>query len=147
MYGVLLSRFTNETYAENKRWKENNNVKCIYGSTLPISPNLPIINYFVIEMNNDINKIVGIGLIEKFVAPKVKIYSNPYFNRYIYKGNHYISIETIENKEIILELEKLLFYGKTHLKRGGITLFPKKLLKKIYLEWLIQLLKNVTNTP
>lgn len=142
MYGVLLSRFTNETYAENKRWKENNNVKCIYGSTLPISENLPMIDYFVIEMNIDTNKIIGIGLIEKLLAPKVKIYSNPYFNRYIYKGKHYIPIETIENQEIITELEKMLFYGKTHLKRGGTTLFPKKLLKKIYLEWLINLLKN-----
>jgi hypothetical protein len=142
MYGVLLSRFTNETYVENKRWKENNNVKCIYGSTLPISDNLPMIDYFVIEMNNDTNKIIGIGLIEKLLAPKVKIYSNPYFNRYIYKGKHYFPIETIENSEIVLELEKLLFYGKTHLKRGGTTLFPKKLLKKIYLEWLINLLKN-----
>jgi hypothetical protein len=139
MYGVLLSRFTNETYAENKRWKENNNVKCIYGSTLPISDNLPMIDYFVIEMNNDTNKIIGIGLIEKLLAPKVKIYSNPYFNRYIYKGNHYFPVQ---DNEIILELEKLLFYGKTHLKRGGTTLFPKKLLKKIYLEWLINILKE-----
>ncbi len=139
MFGVLLSRFTNETYAENKRWKENNNVKCIYGSSLPISPNLPMIEYFVIEMNNDTNKIMGIGLIEKLTVPKVKIYSNPYFNRYIYKGKHHIPIEMIENKDIIDELEKLLFYGKTHLKRGGTTLFPKKLLKKIYMEWLKEL--------
>ena len=136
MFGVLLSRFTNETYEENKRWKENNNIKCIYGSSLPISPNLPMIEYFVIEMNNDTNKIIGIGLIEKLTAPKVKIYSNPYFNRYIYKGKYHIPIEMIENKDIIDELEKLLFYGKTHLKRGGTTLFPKKLLKKVYIDWL-----------
>ena len=136
MFGVLLSRFTNETYEENKRWKENNNIKCIYGSSLPISPNLPMIEYFVIEMNNDTNKIIGIGLIEKLTSPKVKIYSNPYFNRYIYKGKYHIPIEMIENKDIIDELEKLLFYGKTHLKRGGTTLFPKKLLKKVYIDWL-----------
>lgn len=142
MYGVLLSRFTNETYAENKRYKENHNIKCIYGSTLPISPSLPMIDYFVIEMNINTNKIIGIGLIEKLLSPKVKIYSNPYFNNYIYKGKHYFPIETINNKEIVLELEKLLFYGKTHLKRGGTTLFPKKLLKKIYLEWLINILKE-----
>ena len=145
MYGVLLTRFTNETCAENKRYKENNNVKCIYGSTLPISPNLPMIDYFVIEMNIDTNKIIGIGIIEKLVSSKVKIYSNPYFNRYIYKGKHYFPIETIEDNKIILELEKILFYGKTHLKRGGTTLFPKKLLKKIYLEWLINLLKESVN--
>ena len=146
MYGVLLSRFTNKTYEENKRWKENNNVKCIYGSSLPISPNLPTIEYFVIEMNVETNKIMGIGIIEKLIAPKANIYSNPYFNRYFYKGKHHIPIEMINNSDIIIELEKLLFYGKTHLKRGGTTLFPKKLLKKIYLEWLINLLKESVET-
>ena len=143
MYGVLLSRFTNKTYEENKRWKENNNVKCIYGSSLPISPNLPTIEYFLIEMNVETNKIMGIGLIEKLIAPKANIYSNPYFNRYFYKGKYHIPIEMINNSDIIIELEKLLFYGKTHLKRGGTTLFPKKLLKKIYLEWLKSLILNV----
>jgi hypothetical protein len=136
MFGVLLSRFTNKTYEENKRWKENNNVKCIYGSSLPISPNLPTIEYFVIEMNIETNKIMGIGLIEKLIAPKANIYSNPYFNRYLYKGKYHVPIEMIKNKDIIDELEKLLFYGRTHFKRGGTTMFPKKLLKKIYMEWL-----------
>ena len=40
-------------------------------------------------------------------------------------------------------MKKILFYGKGHLKRGGLTLFPPKLLKNTeYLEWLKELLKE-----
>jgi hypothetical protein len=45
MYGILLSRFTNETLQENRRWKESNSIKCVYGSSVPISENLPLIEY------------------------------------------------------------------------------------------------------
>lgn len=148
MYSILLSRFTNETLQENRRWKETNNVKCVYGSSIPISENLPLIEYFVIEMNIENNKIEGIGLIQNKRIRNLRIYSNPYFNRYIYSGKHFISIDTMseKDKEIIKELEKLIFYGKTHLKRGGLTLFPPKLIKndKInYLNWLKDLLKEI----
>ena len=142
MYGVLLSRFTDETLAENRRWKQTYNKACVYGSTRAISDDLPMIEYFVIEMNITTNKIVGIGLIENKKAPKTHIYSNQYFNRYIYIGKHFIPIENVEYKEMLEELEQLIFYGKGHLKRGGLTLFPPKLLKKIYLEWFKFLLKK-----
>ena len=147
MYGILLSRFTNETLQENRRWKETNNVKCVYGSSVPISENLPLIEYFVIEMNINENRIEGIGLIQNKRIRNLRIYTNPYFNRYIYVGKHFISIEQMneKDKEIIKDLEKLIFYGKTHLKRGGLTLFPQKLIKndKInYLTWLRELLKD-----
>lgn len=133
MYGLLLSRFTNETYQENLRYRELNQVKCVYGSTRAISDYLPDRLYFVIEMNNSTNKIMGIGVIQKTISPRTKVYSNPYFNRYIYKGSQYISIETIK-KEYIDELEEILFHGRGHLKRGGITLFPPKKCKLCYLE-------------
>ena len=143
MYGVLLIRFTNETLMENRRWRETHNIPCIYSNSLAISDNLPLIDYFVIEMNINTNKIAGIGLIEnKLVKRGPKIYSNPYFNRYIYSGKYFIPIEQIQNVKILEELEKLLFYGKGHLKRGGLTLFPPKLLKKEYFEWLKDLLKE-----
>jgi hypothetical protein len=147
MYGILLSRFTNETLQENRRWKDLNNTKCVYGSSVPISENLPLIEYFVIEMNINENRIEGIGIIQNKRIRNIRVYSNPYFNRYIYLGKHFISIENMNstNKEIIKELEKLIFYGKTHLKRGGLTLFPPKLIKnnKInYIIWLKELLKE-----
>lgn len=141
MYGVLLSRFTNETLHENRRWKENNGIQCAYGSSVPISENLPLIDYFVIEMNINENCIEGIGLIQNKRIRNTRIYSNPYFNRYIYLGKYFMHIDREKHKEIIEKLEQLLFYGRGHLKRGGLTLFPPKLLKNSeYLTWLKELL-------
>ena len=145
MYGVLLSRFTDKTLAENRQWKEANNKKCVYGSTRAISDNLPLMQYFVIEMNVSTNKIAGIGIIRNKLAPRVRIYSNPYFNRYIYIGKHFIPIEELErdNAELLQEIEKILFYGKGHLKRGGMTLFPPKILKQIYLYWFLRISDHI----
>lgn len=146
MYGVLLSRFTDKTLAENRQWKEANNKQCVYGSTRAISDNLPLMQYFVIEMNVTTNKIAGIGIIRNKLSPRVRIYSNPYFNRYIYIGKHFIPIEDLnenDDKKILEEIEKLLFYGKGHLKRGGMTLFPPKLLKQTYLDWLLRISDHV----
>ena len=145
MYGVLLSRFTDKTLAENRQWKEANNKQCVYGSTRAISDNLPLMQYFVIEMNVSTNKIAGIGIIRNKLAPRVRIYSNPYFNRYIYIGKHFIPVEELErdNAELLKEIEKILFYGKGHLKRGGMTLFPPKLLKQTYLDWLLRISNHI----
>ena len=145
MYGVLLSRFTDKTLAENRQWKEANNKKCVYGSTRAISDNLPLMQYFVIEMNVTTNKIAGIGIIRNKLAPRTRIYSNPYFNRYIYIGKHFIPVEELErdNAELLQEIEKILFYGKGHLKRGGMTLFPPKLLKQTYLDWLLRISDHI----
>ena len=145
MYGVLLSRFTDKTLAENRQWKESNNKQCVYGSTRAISDNLPLMQYFVIEMNVSTNKIAGIGIIRNKLAPRVRIYSNPYFNRYIYIGKHFIPVEELErdNAELLKEIEKILFYGKGHLKRGGMTLFPPKLLKQTYLDWLLRISNHI----
>ena len=137
MYGILLSRFTEDTFRESCRYRENNNIKCIYGSTRPISDFLPDWSYFVIEMNNTTNKIMGIGIITKQTI-KAKVYSNPYFNRYLYKGDQYISADLLK-KEFIEELENILFHGRSHLKRGGLTLFPPKRWKKEYMAIMLKL--------
>ena len=132
MYGVLVTRFTEDTFQESRRYRETHNVKCIYGTTRRISDSLPDCPYFMIEMNNDTNKVIGIGIIKKEVAPKASVYANPYFNRYLYKGDQYIPIDKIK-KEIVDELEQTLFYGRNHLKRGGITLFPPSKMKIEYI--------------
>ena len=132
MYGVLISRFTEATFQETIRYRETNKIKCIYGATRRISESLPDCPYFMIEMNNDTNQIMGIGVITKELAPRTKVYANPYFNRYLYKGDYYIPAEQIK-QDIIEELEQILFYGRNHLKRGGITLFPPSKMKKEYI--------------
>ena len=130
--GILTTRFTTETYEENKRYRENKQIPVIYSTSLPISDKLPYQDYYVLEMNNSINKIVGISKISKNLQPVAKIYSYRYYNRYTYKGDKYISSEEFSPnlKTLIEEIEQKIFYGKGHLKRGSSTtsfpLFPHK---------------------
>ena len=145
MYIVACTRFNNDTYNENIRWIENNNYNlCIYKTPVRIKDDIPLlINIIVIEMNNTTNKIVGFGLIEnKVIYDKYyKIYSTPNYNRYTYKGKYKVDVELLREKinmgEInydeykwIEELEKALFKGKRHFKRGhGIQRIPAWILK------------------
>lgn len=134
-----VTRFNNETYYQNQRWRENNKyIGCIYNTPRQIKSNIPLmINVIVFEMNNSINKIVGIGLIKNTVIcdKYYKIYSDQNYNRYSYKGKYRIDIELLrekmlremnfENIKWIEKLELLLFKGKTHFKRGhGIQELP-----------------------
>lgn len=128
MYGILTTRFNDETYAENQRFRERTGIKCIYSEQKAISNYLPECQYFVIEMNNSSNKIMGIGVIENKLQEKMKVYENPY-HRYVYKGDMHIPISSI-NPQIVEELENILFYGKGHSKRNSsISNFPMKKLK------------------
>ena len=128
MYGILCTRFSDETYAENQRCRERTGIKCIYAEQKSISNYLPECTYFVIEMNNSTNEIMGIGVIENKLQEKMKVYENPY-NRYVYKGDMHIPISSI-NPQIVEELENILFYGKGHSKRNSsISNFPMKKLK------------------
>ena len=141
MYIIATTRFNKETWQENTDWRETNNYKgCIYGTpkelSVDITPNMPI---FVLEMNNDENKVKGIGLIKNalFIKEKDKnklqktsyrIYNDRNYNRYIYKSNYRIDSDSVNLKEkkIIEIFNVLLFKGPKHLKRGqGITLVPK----------------------
>lgn len=103
-----------------------------YSSSLPISDKLSYQDYYVLEMNNSTNRIMGIGKISKTLQPTAYIYSYKYYNRYTYKGT-YAPIaysedsESIlpEYKDIITRVERKIFYGKGHLKRGSsFTSFP-----------------------
>jgi hypothetical protein len=84
---------------------------------------------FILEMNNDTNKIAGIGIIKnKLDYNYYRIYSNNNYNRFTYKSDYYMPAHELESHtEIIQAVEKCLFTGKSHLKRGqGITSFPLK---------------------
>jgi hypothetical protein len=133
MFGILTTRFSDQTYAENLRFRERTGIKCIYSEQRPISNYLPDCTYFIIEMNNSSNKIMGIGVIENKLQEKMKVYENPY-HRYVYKGNMYIPISSI-NPQIAEELENILFYGKGHSKRNSsISNFPMKKLKPEFMQ-------------
>jgi hypothetical protein len=87
---------------------------------------------FVLEMNNDENKIMGIGLVRNHsVYGKYSAYENAKYNRFMYVGKTRIDVDEMntEEREIVRLMEELCFKGNTHVKRGqGITSFPLKLL-------------------
>ena len=65
MHTLVTSRFTNDTLETNRNYKQKKNIAgCIYGSPQEMSPKIMYDSLvFVIEMNNDTDKIEGIGLI------------------------------------------------------------------------------------
>jgi hypothetical protein len=135
MSTFLTGRYNNETWSLSKEYRIKKNLACIYAPPLKISENIaynsPI---FVIEMNNDLNKVMGIGLIKnKLITDKIyKVQKDTNCNRYIYIGEYHISRELLNeyNPELIYLLDEILFKGYTHSKRGiGLTKLPEKILK------------------
>lgn len=135
MIKLAVTRFNNTTFSENKKWRESRQYDgCIYGSSVKIKESIsPDVILIIFEMNNTIDIIEGIGIIKNnLVHKKYNIYNDKNYNRYIYKSNFRVDkISFDENvKNIIKNLEKLLFTGKTHMKRGhGIQIISETLKK------------------
>lgn len=120
---IGTTRFNNSTFKENEDWRIKNNWEgCIYGLNKRIPKNIPKnALVYVIEMNNETNHVEGIGLIRNFINYKynIRIYKhNTEYNRYVYNSNFRISSDNIKYKKCLLLLEKILFYGAKHYKRG-----------------------------
>ena len=172
---LACTRFNNKTWQEYQQWMTAHQqtyeqiyqrpLKCIYGCPREISNKKipPQARILVIEMNNDENKIEGIGEIINQTASEVyktvgsgcrpikfnTLFSDRNYTRYIYIGNtRYASREELERnhtedaqyinnqlKTLLpatnhstpslgggTPLERLLFKGARHMKRGsGIT--------------------------
>ena len=135
-YDFLIGtvRFNNSTYLENYNWKQRKNHKgCAYGLDKPICKNVPPgKSIYIIEMNNDINKIMGIGKIKNQInySNRSRMYKEECFNQYIYKSPYFISrndiMKTKRIPQVVLRfLENILFYGHKHFKRGqGCLILP-----------------------
>ena len=154
MTRLMLTRFNNDTQNENERWKKNNNYEgCIYNSPVYIKEIIPLmITIYIIEMNNDINKIIGFGKIvnKVYTDKKYRIYEERNYNRYTYRGIKRIDIknlnftDNLKLEEKLKKLEKILFKGKGHLKRGhGITQVPNEI-EKEYLQLIEELFTFTT---
>ena len=147
MFYLACTRFNDITYAENINYRNKHNEKAIYGSTLKIRDiyNLGVF-IFVVEMNNEKNMIEGIGLIQNLLVhdKRHNIYENDEYNRYIYRGNYWLSRSQINNfnEEITEIFENILFKKKSHLKcRIGITIITQKLF--VHWNYDLQILKNM----
>ena len=131
MKHIMVTRFNNNTWNENCRWRDKNQFcGCVYNSPVYIKTEIPLmITIYVIEMNNDQNKIMGIGLVRNYINPKYKmcIYkSDTNYNRYIY-NSAYRKDRSELNEKLLEALEIILFTGYGHYKRGqGITVIPWK---------------------
>jgi hypothetical protein len=132
---IVTTRFNNETWHENTRFRERNKVECVYCSPKMNTTAIPIDSLmFVLEMNNSTNKIMGIGLVRNH--PKTNyssVYSNNNFNRYVYVGKLRIDRSTMseEEEKIMQAFDILCFTGNKHMKRGhGMTAFPPNMLAR-----------------
>lgn len=133
MFHIATTRFNNNTFIENMGYRDKHKFPVIYGTMIKIHRKIDIGSFlFIVEMNNDTNKIEGIGLVKNSLAleRKYKIYENDDYNRYTYRGNYWLSRQQILDfdSSIVEIFDKILFKGKTHLKRAcGITVLNEKL--------------------
>jgi hypothetical protein len=131
---LLTSRFNNKTWEENEKYRgKHPTLNCVYCSPDPISMNIPIdsIN-FILEMNNDTNRILGIGMVKNHpVLNKYHVYENGNYNRFVYTGKIRIDRNDMtEDEERIMKVFDILcFTGNRHMKRGhGLKSFPVDML-------------------
>lgn len=135
-YALATTRFTNSTWQENCRFREKNpHVKCAYSSPIPMAQKIPLESLvFILEMNNDTNRIMGIGLVKnRPIFEKYVIYEVHTYNVFFYFGKWRIGVEdmTRHEQEILKLYESMCFNGNRHMKRGhGITSFPLAILNE-----------------
>ena len=98
---LFTSRFTNETWEQNKAYKARLGWRgALYGAPRRVKVSLPLGRYmFVLEMNNDTNQTLGVGLVRNNVVceKKFRIYSEGNYNRYIYRGKYRIKEEMMKH--------------------------------------------------
>ena len=127
---IGTTRFNTFTFEENKKWREKHKHSgCIYPTNKTIGESIRLNSLvFVLEMNNDINKIMGIGLIRnrRDMNQHIRVYNSDLnYNRYIYHSKRRIDWRDIKNKKMLEVLEYQVFKGADHFKRGqGITRLP-----------------------
>jgi len=150
---IATTRFNNETWNENQEFIKKHNqtakkqIKCIYPVS-HINQQLPQNTiFYVLEMNNEVNKIMGIGLIKNIpIYKKYNVYKNTKYNEYAYIGYHRIDRKDMnELEETIMKVfDYYCFKGRTHLKRlKGLKIFPQKILDKCHS--ILDLLEFITN--
>ena len=147
MVKICTARFNKKTLNENLQWRERTNklTSCVYGSPSELKPSIRKNEWvIVLEMHNDINKIIGLGLIRNSPLKNNKIYSCGNYNRHTYEGHIRIDLSNINNNDdneilepadfteeeriVIRILELSLFYGQMHSKRAkGICELPRRI--------------------
>ena len=154
MVVICTTRFNTETLQQNCAWRRRHQKldECVYGSPIPVKHAVRGSAWMIVlEMQNDVNKIAGIGIVKNspnlpnVTIPhnsksgagsggglKPSVYNCGNYNRFIYQGAYRIDllsneIELTREEQLVIKmLELALFYGPHHSKRGkGICELPK----------------------
>jgi len=131
---LVTTRFNDITWSENTNYRmKHPGIECIYCSPCPPTTSIPSESImFVLEMNNDTNKIIGIGMVRNHpVVNKYSVYSEGNYNRYVFVGKTRIDRSEMDEEEerIMKVFDILCFTGNKHMKRGqGLRLFPVEML-------------------
>ena len=130
---ILTTRFNNKTWIENENYRKTKmEGGCAYGVPKMIATTIPVgSDAFVLEMNNDLNKIMGIGKVRNSIARQnSRIHERGDYNFYIYAGTQRIDRSEMSSEEerVIRALDILCFRGSSHIKRGqGMLTFPLRI--------------------
>ena len=147
---IITTRFNSKTWKENQTFREAHpEYGCIYPSPQENSSQIPKdAVLFVLEMNNDTNRIMGIGALRNRAFPRChSVYSDPNYNRYSYIGKHRIDRSTMtdEEEKIMKVFDVLCFTGARHMKRlQGLKAFPTDMLFRCsHIVDLVDFIKNM----
>jgi len=131
---ILISIFDNETAEQNRKYRSSKQMElfpkgCMYCSPCLVAEYIPINSFmYVIEMNNDQNKIIAIGRIRnKIHFQKYNVYQDKSYNQFQYVGKWRISREEFTEPEEFTAkiIDILCFTGNGHMKRSyGLKTFP-----------------------
>ena len=131
---IMTTRFSDYGFRENSYWREDRGMRgCIYGTPKMVSSKIQEgVSMFIIEMNNDRNRIEGVGFVVNRPCEdnyRRRIHGNQNLNRYTYEGEYRLDkSQVVEeyHKKVIWVLEMLLFKGAKHSKRSiGVTRLPE----------------------
>jgi hypothetical protein len=129
--GLCTTRFNNKTYAENKVGRSILKTECYYANPCTIK-NVKQRMMYVLELNVEENKIMGIGRVSNVLNGDVyKIYEDESYNKRYFSGGYRIDVDELNagEKEFITAMEEICFRGRGHLKRGHRMLsFPKRII-------------------
>lgn len=145
---LATTRFNNKTWDENQDFMKHavvngslsNKIQCLYPCSIPIGANIPVYaKIFVMEMNNETNQIMGIGLLrnESPEYNKYPVYDNVKYNQFSYYGCYHVYRHDMTDEElgVVRELERMCFKGRRHQKRlQGIKAFPYDILYDYFSE-------------
>ena len=131
---ITVTRFNNKTFHEFNDYCRENNVM-VYNSPIRAKNSIPYKDkIIVLEMNNETNKITGLSIVINKVYDRLhRIYSDNNYNRFTFEiVNRLETTDLEENENIIIQsLEKIVFKGQGHMKRGsGLTVVTQKNLDK-----------------